>query len=245
MISLPGGPVTADSSCQPRARPRGGGVTELKTRAFRARHTPITYLRYSLAALITMAVSPERVLTNVGARPGDMLVLTKPIGTGIFTTALKRGQLDAQSLTRVVEVMSQLNKAAAEALEGLRVHALTDVTGFGLLGHLVEMVAGSGVGARLHWPAIPVQPEAMALAEPGCVPGGTYRNLDHFGSAVRWPSETSTALQAVLADSQTSGGLLIAVDPEDVRQLTQRVASAAVIGEIIEGPPGVVDLGDV
>ncbi len=220
-------------------------MTELKTRAFRARHTPITYLRYSLAALITMAVSPERVLTNVGARPGDMLVLTKPIGTGIFTTALKRGQLDAQSLTRVVEVMSQLNKAAAEALEGLRVHALTDVTGFGLLGHLVEMVAGSGVGARLHWPAIPVQPEAMALAEPGCVPGGTYRNLDHFGSAVRWPSETSTARQAVLADSQTSGGLLIAVDPEDVRQLTQRVASAAVIGEIIEGPPGVVDLGDV
>ncbi len=195
--------------------------------------------------VVTGLVSPEQVLTNVGARPGDMLVLTKPIGTGILTTALKRRQLAPQSLTRVVAVMSQLNKAAAEALEGLRVHALTDVTGFGLLGHLVEMVAGSGVGTQLHWSAIPVQPEALALAEQGCVPGGTYRNLDHFGSAVDWSAGVSPAVQAVLADPQTSGGLLIAVAPEDVGRLTLRVPSAAVISQITQGPPGIIQLGDV
>ena len=106
--------------------------------------------------VVTGLISPDRVLTNVGARPGDVLVLTKPVGTGILTTALKRKQLDADAVRRVVEVMSTLNRSAAAALTGLQVHALTDVTGFGLLGHLIEMVAGSGVGARLRASAVPV-----------------------------------------------------------------------------------------
>ncbi len=198
--------------------------------------------KYGLA--VTGLVQPSRVLTNVGARPGDVLILTKPIGSGILTTALKRNMLDTPALRRVVAVMAQLNRAAAEALDGLHVHALTDVTGFGLLGHLTEMAKGSGVSARVHLPAVPMFEEASALAEGGIIPAGTKRNLEHFGAAVRWSPAISQASQYVLADAQTSGGLLIAVDPADARTFLQRIDSAAVIGEVIEAEPNVIHVGD-
>ncbi len=194
--------------------------------------------------VVTGLISPDRVLTNVGARPGDVLVLTKPVGTGILTTALKRKQLDADAVRRVVEVMSTLNRSAAEALTGLQVHALTDVTGFGLLGHLTEMVAGSGVGARLQASGVPVFEEAPSLAQRGIFPGGTKRNLDYFGSSAQWLPGTSEVTRYVLADPQTSGGLLIAIAPEDVDELLRKIGSASVIGEITAGPPGVVQVSD-
>lgn len=192
--------------------------------------------------VVTGLVSPDRVLTNAGARPGDVLVLTKPIGTGILTTALKRKQLEDASVRRVIDVMSTLNRSTAEALNGLQVHALTDVTGFGLLGHLTEMVAGSGVGARLRASSVPVFEEAPALVQRGIFPGGTKRNLTHFGPSAQWLPGTSEVTQHVLADPQTSGGLLIAIASEDVDELLRKVISASVIGEITAGPRGVVQV---
>jgi selenide,water dikinase len=192
--------------------------------------------------VVTGLVSPDRVLTNAGARPGDVLVLTKPIGTGILTTALKRKQLDGAAVRRVVEVMSTLNRVAAEALAGLQVHALTDVTGFGLLGHLIEIVAGSRVGARLRASAVPVFEEAWPLVQRGIFPGGTKRNLDYFGSKAQWFPGTSQETQYVLADPQTSGGLLISIASEDVDKLLGKLGTASVIGEITAGPLGVVQV---
>jgi len=192
--------------------------------------------------VVTGLVSPDRVLTNAGARPGDLLVLTKPIGTGILTTALKKGQLAPESLRQVVAEMTRLNRAAAEALAGLQVHALTDVTGFGLLGHLIEMVTGSRVSARLQLAAIPMFAEAPDFALRKLIPGGTLRNLAHFGPSVRWSPGIPEALHYVLADPQTSGGLLVALAPADVDRFLERVSSAAIIGEITGEPPGCVQV---
>lgn len=190
--------------------------------------------------VVTGLVSPDGVLANSGARPGDVLVLTKPIGTGILTTALKKKQLEDSAAVEVVEVMTTLNRAAAEAIEGLRVHALTDVTGFGLLGHLVEMASASGIGARLQASAVPVLQQAWPLARRGIHPGGTKRNLEHFGPSVQWAQGTPEETRLVLADPQTSGGLLIAIASEDVDELLGRLETASVIGEISAGPPGIV-----
>lgn len=192
--------------------------------------------------VVTGLVSPDAVLTNAGARPGDVLVLTKPIGSGILTTALKKKRLKEEALRNVVEVMTTLNRAAAEALEGLQVHALTDITGFGLLGHMVEMVAASGVGARLEASSVPVLEEAWPLVQRGVYPAGTKRNLDHFGSSVQWSQGTSKETQLVLADPQTSGGLLIAIAPEDLEKLLSRLHAASIIGEITDGPSGIVQV---
>jgi selenide,water dikinase len=192
--------------------------------------------------VVTGLVSPDHILANAGAQPGDVLVLTKPIGSGILTTALKKKRLKEEALRNVVDVMTTLNRAAAEALEGLQVHALTDITGFGLLGHLVEMVAASGVGARLKASSVPVLEEAWPLVQRGIYPGGTKRNLEHFGSSVQWSQGTSKETQLVLADPQTSGGLLVAIAPEDVDEFLSRLSAASVIGEITATPPGVVQV---
>lgn len=194
--------------------------------------------------VVTGLVHPSQVLTNAGAQSGDVLILTKPIGTGILTTALKRNLLDAPAQRQVVATMTQLNRAAAEALNGLQVHALTDVTGFGLLGHLTEMARGSGVSARVQLAAVPLLEGATALAEQGIVPGGTKRNLEYFGTSIQWPPDISQASQYVLADAQTSGGLLIAIDPTDAGTYLQRMPNAAVIGEIVEAVPDVVGVCD-
>lgn len=195
--------------------------------------------------IVTGMVSPDRVLTNAGARPGDMLVLTKPLGSGILTTAIKKKRLDDDAVRKVVDVMTTLNRAAAEALDGLQVHAMTDVTGFGLLGHLIEMLAGSQVGARLRTSAVPVLPEVWPLARRGVYPGGATRNLDRASPSVQWADGTAKETKFVLADPQTSGGLLIAIAPDDVDQLVDRLGRAktqacAVIGETTAEHPGTV-----
>ena len=183
-------------------------------------------------------VHPDRLLTLGAACPGDQLVLTKPIGTGILTTALKRGLLPESELRDAIRVMTTLNRDAMEAALEAGVRTATDVTGFGLLGHLANMVAGSQVGARLRAGDVPLLPGARALAERGVAPGGTSRNLESLGQ-VQWGPSTTETDQLLLADPQTSGGLLLAVPPGRVGQLmadlTRRgTPAAARIGEITD-----------
>jgi len=169
--------------------------------------------KFGLVALGT--VHPSRIVRNVGARPGDVLVLTKPLGIGILTTAIKRGLASDAAISQAVQVMSTLNRSASEAMLGVgeAVHAATDVTGFGLLGHLSEMLGAGDVGVRLDAAAVPVLPEVAVFAAQGVVPGGTRRNLDSVESFMDWTPSVSEDQRLVLADAQTSGGLLIAVDP--------------------------------
>ena len=192
--------------------------------------------KYGLVALGT--VQPSRVIRNVGARPGDVLVLTKPLGMGVLTTAIKRGLLEAAVIERAVAVMSGLNRAAAEAMvrAGAAVHAATDVTGFGLLGHLSEMLGGGDVGARVDAASVPVLSEVWDLARENVVPGGTRRNLASVESFMDWSERLAEVQRLVLADAQTSGGLLIAVDPSAAAALLEDlhahgIAASTKIGE--------------
>ena len=193
--------------------------------------------KYGLA--VTGLVKPGDQITNSGAKPGDVLVLTKPIGTGIITTAGKNQAVDAGVLAGAVILMETLNKGASNAMSHVGVNASTDVTGFGLLGHLNSMMQGSGTSARVYWSKVPLIPGLWQLAEQGIAPGGTQRNLDSLGDSVRWHESLSHTEQVVLCDAQTSGGLLISVprDREDVllEQLERHgVAGAAVIGEVTD-----------
>ncbi len=194
-------------------------------------------LKYGMAVIGT--VHPDRVVTNASARPGDLLVLTKPLGTGVITTAIKAGRADKRTAARALRVMTTLNAAAAEAMLRAGVEAATDVTGFGLLGHLGEMVRASGVGARVYADRVPILPGARDLADAGVVPGGTRRNLDATEGLVRWALTVSDTTRLLLCDAQTSGGLLIAVAPEHCDALLAQLQSAptlaaAVIGEFTD-----------
>jgi selenide, water dikinase len=185
-------------------------------------------------------VHPARVWKNVGARPGDALVLTKPIGTGIISTAIKKGAAPETAVTAAVRTMATLNRGAAEAVSEVLAHAVTDVTGFGLLGHLAEMTMGSGVRARLTASRIPLLPDVVRLAEAGHVPGGTKRNLRFSATVTRWDAAIAEPLRAVLADAQTSGGLLVSTP--DARALFAALERAGVggasqIGEVVAADP--------
>jgi cysteine desulfurase NifS/selenium donor protein len=163
---------------------------------------------------VTGVVHPDRVMRNSTARARDELVLTKPIGTGVLATAVKRALADEAISRRLVATMRRLNKAAAEAMAEAGAHACTDVTGFGLLGHLREMAAASGLDAEIEAGAVPVLDPARELAAADVVPGGTLENLDHVSPFVDWAPGLSRVDRLLLADAQTSGGLLIAVPPE-------------------------------
>ncbi len=197
---------------------------------------------YAVAGL----VHPARVWKNVGARPGDALVLTKAVGTGIVSTAIKQGKASAAAVEAATRSMAALNRAAAEAVAEVRAHAVTDVTGFGLLGHLAEMTKGSGVRARVSAGRVPLLPEVLELAAAGMVPGGTKRNLRAAAATVRWDPGVPDLLRTVLADAQTSGGLLVAT-PEGapLRRALERqgVAVVAEIGEVVaEDPAGTIEV---
>jgi len=185
-------------------------------------------------------VAPDRIVRNVGARPGDRLFLTKPLGSGIITTAIKRGQASLELTERIVRVMTTLNRSGAEAMAEVRPNAATDVTGFGLLGHLWEMTSGSGVGAIVRLDDVPVLPEVWDLARRDVVPGGTRRNLASLVDRVVWGPGVDEIDRLVLSDAQTSGGLLIAVPPERAAALREALTrrgtlASAEIGEIVEG----------
>ena len=188
-------------------------------------------------------VHPARIVTNAGARPGDALVLTKPIGTGILTTALKRDLLTAADLAPAVAVMTTLNAGAARALRAVDVHAATDVTGFGLLGHLSSLLTASGAAAEIQAAAVPLLARARELAERGAIPGGTRRNLESLAGAVEFAAGVDETTRLLLADAQTSGGLLIALPEPQVPALRaalerERAPAAAQVGRVVAGPPG-------
>jgi selenide, water dikinase len=188
-------------------------------------------------------VRPDEVVRNSTARSGDALVLTKPIGTGIIATALKAGAAPAEAVATAVASMTTLNRMASEAMLRHGVHACTDVTGYGLLGHLREMVVASAVSARLDASAVGRLPEAAALAEAGHVPGGTRRNLEDLDAYVDWGGADQVT-RTLLADAQTSGGLLIALEPDNARALVEELGGApgqagiraAMVGELGPGP---------
>jgi len=190
-------------------------------------------------------VHPDRIVRNSGARPGDVLVLTKPLGTGVLTTALKRDLLSQADLAPAVAAMTALNAGAARAMlaMGKSVHAATDVTGFGLLGHLRTLLEASGAAAELTAAAVPLLPRAREAAERGAIPGGTTRNVEGVADAVTFAGGVDATTRLLLADAQTSGGLLIAVAPERADALVAALGregtlAAAVIGRVVAGGAG-------
>ncbi len=193
--------------------------------------------KYGLA--VTGLVDPDRVVSNQGARAGDALVLTKPIGSGVVATAIKRGEAEPAWRDAAVASMTTLNAAAATAMVAAGARAGTDVTGFGLTGHLHELLAGNGIGAEIEAAAVPLLPGAADLAAAGVVPGGTRRNL---AASSGWfdRGDASEATAILLADAQTSGGLLVAVPEEAVAGLLAALPvdhpAAARIGTVIEDP---------
>jgi selenide,water dikinase len=189
-------------------------------------------------------VHPDRMLTNAGACAGDVLVLTKPIGTGILSTALKRDALLEAGMADAVRSMTTLNDGAARAALRVGVSAATDVTGFGLLGHLGTMLEASRVAAEIAFDAVPVLPHARNLAARGVVPGGTERNLE-AAARVEWAPDLSSADRFLCVDAQTSGGLLLSVPRENEAALVaalreEQTPAAAVIGRVVAGPHGTV-----
>ncbi len=197
--------------------------------------------KYGMA--VTGLVHPDRILRNVGARPGDQLLLTKPLGSGILTTAIKRGIATPEQVAGVTTVMAELNRAAGEVFAASGgVSALTDVTGFGLLGHAWGMAEGSKVVLRIHPEAVPVQPGALALAERDVVPGGSKANLAWVAPRVRFDASVPHPLRVLLADAQTNGGLLAAVHPDRLptvqRLLADRGVAASLVGEVRAAPEG-------
>jgi len=168
--------------------------------------------KYGLA--VTGFVHPARFVANRGAQPGDVLYLTKPLGIGVITTGIKQEKTPGAVAAEAIRVMSILNRAASEAMMDVGVHAATDVTGYGLLGHLHEMLGGDAVSARVFAGAVPVLAGARELAGGGAVAGGTARNLEWLQDKIRWMPGIDEVTQILLADAQTSGGLLVAVSPD-------------------------------
>jgi selenium donor protein len=188
---------------------------------------------------------PSLVVRNSTAMPGDALVLTKPIGTGIIATAIKGGTAGADVIRSAVDCMTTLNRGAAQAMLRVGVSAATDVTGFGLLGHLRGMLRASGVAAEVHAGAVPLLPGTAEFAAAGCIPGGTRRNLADLDPDLAWDDQLSELQRLILCDAQTSGGLLIAVPAERVDALctalhAELAPAAAVIGHVAAGGAGAI-----
>ena len=188
---------------------------------------------------VTGLVNPRRMMTNAAARPGDLLVLTKPLGTGIATTALKRGICPPALEKKAVALMTRLNTPGADLAEAGLARAATDITGFGLLGHLASMCRASGVAAEIDAAAVPaISPEVLSLIEKDCVPGGTRQNLETANGVTEWHTPDD-ARRLLLADAQTSGGLLLCVPPKKREAVltalkAHRTLCAVVIGRIVQ-----------
>lgn len=201
-------------------------------------------LKFGLSVL--GRVHPDRVVTNAGARPGDSLYLTKALGVGIISTAAKRDSVPPDLLARAVAQMRRLNRDASEAMVEVGVHAATDVTGFGLLGHLGELTAASGVSARLRSESVPILDGVLDLAEAGMISGGTERNLAAALPMTGFSAAIAPLQRVVLADAQTSGGLLVAVPEEQAAQLEAamqaRGVDAVKVGVIEAGHQGRIEV---
>ena len=194
--------------------------------------------------VVTGLINPGKIWRNSTSKPGDSLILTKPIGTGIITTAVKHGLASDAAVERVMSTMAELNRVPAEIMAGFEINACTDVTGFGLLGHLKEMVCGAGLHADLNAAEIPVLDDVWAYAAAGSIPGGTRNNLDYVAEIVHWKHETPELLKFILADAQTSGGLLISLPASLAGELLLRfhqagINKAAIIGTMESGNTGI------
>jgi selenide,water dikinase len=198
-------------------------------------------LKYGLS--VTGVIHPEKIVTNSGAKVGDKLILTKPLGTGIINTAIKGGMASKETIARVTAYMAHLNKKASELMQAIGAHACTDITGFGLLGHACEVTQASNIGIEVHSDSVPIIPETIDFAQMGLVPGGTYRNKEFFLSRVEFAANIPDWMQDILFDAQTSGGLLISIPPQLGEQLLAMLHEAgekdsAIIGTVIENPKG-------
>lgn len=208
-------------------------------------------LKYGLS--VTGLVHPQRVLRNGGAQPGDVLVLTKPLGTGILSTAIKGGLASAAMAQQLVDLLVTLNRLPMEIVDAdqaLRsgVHGCTDITGFGLFGHVHEMAAASGASIRLDREALPILPEVLGFADMGIIPEGAYRNRGYYRQWVRSGQPELDSLEMLGYDPQTSGGLLLAMERDAAMQLLEELAQRGylpecrIIGEVLPGESGLIHL---
>lgn len=191
--------------------------------------------KYGLA--VNGFIHPSRILRNSGAKPGDILILTKPVGSGVLTTAVKGGLMTGKDIENVYNVMAYLNKTARDVLVKYNVNALTDVTGFGLLGHCYEMAKGSGVDMELSAQDVPIFPEAVDYASMGILAAGVYANREFVGDAVHF-YEVARAIEDVMFDPQTSGGLLISVSRQEAIPLYAELCEA--LSDTVCGKPAII-----
>ena len=183
--------------------------------------------------VVTGEVKESEMWKNLGAQPGDSLVLTKPLGTGIIATAIKKGIISDDIIKIAVRNMSMLNKNAADGLKGLDIHAVTDVTGFGLLGHLAEVCRGSNVSAEIYFSELDFLPSVNNLADSGIIPGGTKRNFEYLKKDIEFDSKFNSTQKYLTCDAQTSGGLLVALRPKDAKTFVESIyPGAKIIGHI-------------
>jgi len=200
-----------------------------------------TEVKYGLA--VTGVVHPCRILTKAGVEPGDKLILTKPIGTGILNNALKEEMLDKKTEEEIVRAMTTLNRTASEVALTVGVHACTDITGFGLVGHLSEMVEQRNVGIQIDYASVPLFSRTEEFAKMGYVPPGSQRNRRFHGDRVEVVSKLPDWKVWILFDAQTSGGLVFSVSPQKAEKLLKRlhkegVKEASIIGEVVKKPKG-------
>ena len=224
---------------------RGGidKMSEAKVRLVGGHSIDDPELKYGLA--VTGTVHPKRLVTNSGAKAGDKLILTKPLGIGIITTALKSRMVGQETVSKVTKCMTTLNDKASELMQEIGVHACTDITGFGFLGHAIQAAQNSGVGISLDIASIPLFPEASELVKQGIGPGGLQRNREFYSPCVKIANVVPTDIQDILFDPQTSGGLLICLAPRKAELLLGRLQEAgventAIVGEVVSEPRGKV-----
>jgi selenide, water dikinase len=202
-------------------------------------------VKYGMA--VTGVIDPRRIIRNVGARPGDVLLLSKPLGTGILMTALKRGQLPAEQYDVAVRMMAELNAASGSAMLRYDVHAATDITGFGLIGHAVQMAEGSGVSIVFEESDLPLLPGALEWCHEGMIPGGGKRNREFFGPRVRISEEVADEMAELVFDPQTSGGLLVALGEKDAMALLADLQAggnldAEIVGRVTPPGPSLIEV---
>jgi selenide,water dikinase len=198
-------------------------------------------LKYGLS--VTGTVHPERLATNAGAKTGDKLILTKPLGTGIISTALKAGKVGKETAAKMTKYMATLNKKASELMQEVGVHACTDITGFGFIGHICQLAQNSHVGIKINSSSVPVFAEVEEFAKAGLCPGGLHRNRDFYGKMVEFSRQIPDYIQDILFDPQTSGGLLIVLAPKTAELLVNKlhkagIQDAVIVGEAISKPKG-------
>ena len=237
-LNLVAFPESLDASVQSEIL-RGGAEKVLEAGAVIAGGHTVTDDEPKYGLAVTGLVAPQELLTKGGAQPGDRLLLTKALGTGLLTTALKRQQSDPAQLATAVASMSRLNRDAARVARAHEVHAMTDITGFGLAGHAHEMLRGNSLDFIIEFEALGWLPGARACAEAGFAPGGTTRNQEYFGRWTTLAPDLDAVAETMLHDPQTSGGLLMAVAPEQSQSLLDALLEAGeaarLIGEVVPG----------